>query len=181
MASVSLNTRVAIVLTPEDFQTYMTGLQMIRSVTDKLADIGDIDRRSLPQVGDGGVTWANDALGFMQGNPALKPAYLDEAAFAQDLATMTTLRGMMQPLQLVMDRLGGCYLICSNQALNAGLVFYQAVKAGVRVNLPNAASVAAEMGANYPRRQRTRSKRAAGKPLPANTTNGSKPDGAAST
>ena len=175
MASVSINTHVPIVLTPEDAQNFLTGLQMIKSVTDKLLDIGDVDRRSLPQIGDGGVTWVNDALGFMQGNPALKPAYLDEVAFTQDLATMTTLRGMMQPLQLVMDRLNGCYLVCSNQALNAGLVFYQAVKAGVRVNLPNAASVAAEMAANYPRRPRSRAKRAVDKQARAKGANGTSP------
>jgi len=121
-------------------------------------------------------------VNFMQDNPALKPAYLDDEGFVQDLSTMGTVRGMQQPLQLAMDRLSDTFLVCSNQANSAALVFFAAVKTGARCNLPNAASVAAAMSANYPRKQRSRAKRAVAPPTagnsPANGTGGDEVDGA---
>jgi len=180
MPAIPLKNRIAVALTPDDIQTFQDGVKLIQSVTDKLVDLGDADRRGYQQIGDGGVTWANDAVNFMQDNPALKPAYLDDEGFVQDLSTMGTVRGMQQPLQLAMDRLSDTFLVCSNQANSAALVFFAAVKTGARCNLPNAASVAAAMSANYPRKQRSRAKRSvAPPPAGSPSTNGASPAEAA--
>ncbi len=153
MTPQSINNRIAFQIPDADLQAVQAALQTLQArLVPLLVNLAADDRRQLPKMGPKTVDFVSRTLSYTRGNPQYQPSFIDLDDFTIDLAAVSVLREIQQPLAQIADMVEDTLLLSGSGALTAALTCYQAFKGAAKANAPGAATIAADLAARFPGR-----------------------------
>jgi hypothetical protein len=148
-----VSNRISLDIAAEDMQVIEGALQaLLNKLKPHLVPISAGDRRTLPRMGAKTIDFVTKALGYAHSNPEFKPAFVDTDEFSRDLSAVGTLRTLAQPLRQLADLVDDSLVLSGSEAYAAALAFYNTVKAGAKLGLPGAQTIADDLAARFPGR-----------------------------
>jgi hypothetical protein len=112
------------------------------------------ERQELPKMGEKTFTFVEKAYQFAQQNPSLCPSYLDMKEFGVDFEDADSLRWVQNLARQIKELIDDTAMSAGSEAYQAALVFYRAVKAAAREDIPGAKAVYGELGKRFPQGRR---------------------------
>jgi hypothetical protein len=86
-------------MSDEELQAVREAIKVLQdTLVPKLVALGPQDRRELQKMGDRTAMFVLKTMDHVNRNPSLRPAYLDLAEFAADMAAVDVLQGLQRPL-----------------------------------------------------------------------------------
>ncbi|WP_109830762.1 hypothetical protein [Reichenbachiella versicolor] len=103
-----------------------------------LTSLTSEQRMELPKMGEGNTTFVEKALDYAVSNPEFAPPYMDVSEMGIDVKAVDELTKIYRPLKLIMEQLDDTILQSGSEAYVASLAYYNSVKMGSRMNVPDA-------------------------------------------
>jgi len=116
----------------------------------KLKVLSAQDKKELPKMGDKSVSFVQKALEYSRLHEALRPPYLDIAAFQIDLDSLKTLQTIDRSLAPVIEALADSQALAGSEAYQAALIFYTNVRNAAKLKIPGAQGVYDDLAARFP-------------------------------
>lgn len=152
-ATNPLSNRISMDMPPEVRAKVMALITELRdTLAPFLVDLKVEDRQDLTKLGDKTRAMVMKAQSYMAAHPDLKPAFIDLVEVGRDTAAMEILGEMFTPLKQLTRQLQDSLMLASHEAYGAALVFYTACKSAARINMPNAQSIAQDLGTCFARK-----------------------------
>lgn len=107
------------------------------------------DKQSLPKVKDKSVPFMLKGLQYMQSNPEFIPVYMESAEINKDYTAFDTTKQLLQGLAPIVSNLEDTSFLCGSEAYQGILNYYKAVKAAVKMNVPNAQAIYDDMSTYF--------------------------------
>ena len=157
MSSSIINNRYSETFAPEALQAGAAGFESIREALGKqLISLGTTDRRLLPHLSDANETFLFKGLAYARSNPEFLPSYIDIDEFQKDVDVVMNLRPLRRSLRQFLEMMDDTSDLAGSEALMVVLLFYASVKAAAKAGVPNAATIAADMGTQFAAQSRPR-------------------------
>jgi hypothetical protein len=145
-----LSNRISFALSDEELQTVRGAIKVLQdTLVPKLVALGPQDRRELPKMGDRTATFVLKTMDHVNRNPSLRPAYLDLAEFAADMAAVDVLQSLQRPLTQISSMVDDSLTLSGSEAYTAALACYHAIKGAAKMKLPGAEAVAEDLGQQF--------------------------------
>ena len=142
---------IAIVFDEAELKKIQDAVDVLNALLlPKLKILSAQDRRELPKMGDKSVGFVQKSFDYGQIHEALRPPYLDLAAFAIDLNALKILQLIDRKLTPLMEALHDSQALAGSEAYQAALLFYNSVKNAVKLKIPGAQSVYDDLAARFP-------------------------------
>jgi hypothetical protein len=130
-----------------EMQTHITALQTLLS--DYVVALTSEQRRALPKMNDKTMPFVEKGLEYSKSNPEFVPVYLDVREFDTDMAAVTDLKSLFNPISQVCKNLDNSILLSGSEAYQAALTYYNNVKQAAKMNVPNAKPIADDLGKRF--------------------------------
>ena len=98
-------------------------------------------RREVPKMGDGTAPFVEKTLDYAKSNPEFAPRYMDVAEMEIDLIAVEDLQAIYRPMLQLIQQLDDSIMLSGSEAYVASLAYYNTVKIGSRMNVPNAKAI----------------------------------------
>jgi hypothetical protein len=145
-----LSNRISFALTADELQAVRGAIKVLQdTLVPRLVALGPQDRRELPKMGDRTVSFVLKTMDHVKRNPSLRPAYLDLADFAEDMAAVDVLQSLQRPLTQISSLVDDSLTLAGSEAYTAALVCYQAIKGAAKMKLPGAEAVAEDLAQQF--------------------------------
>lgn len=144
-----LENRVSAQLSAESIQRIADALAVIKAELPFLINLTADERKVLPKMGDGTVSFVVKALEYAKQNPQVVPPFLSLAEFEKDAALVRPLAGLLHPLSQLAEQLEDTTMAAGSEAYQAALVFYQAAKAAAKAGVPGMKTVVDDLSARF--------------------------------
>lgn len=150
MSANLISNRISLDIPAADMQEILAAVKTLQTkLLPHLVDLDADDRRVLPKMGAKTIDFVSRTLVSIQANPEFKPAFVDADEFARDLAAVSTLRVIQQPLSQLADMVDDSMMLSGSEAYAAALACYQSVKAAAKMSQPGAALIAADLSERF--------------------------------
>ncbi|MDR2125739.1 MAG: hypothetical protein LBP63_02765 [Prevotellaceae bacterium] len=112
------------------------------------------ERRGLLKMGDKSFTFVEKAYDYVLENPTFVPAYLNTTEFAVDFADAHGLWTVRNDALQVYEMIDDSAMASGSEAMQAALVFYNAVKEAAKRDVPGAKAIYEELKNRFPGHKR---------------------------
>ena len=102
-------------------------------------------RREIPKMSDGTTPFVEKTLDYAKSNAEFAPPYMDIPELEVDLKAVEDLQSVYRPLLQLMQQLDDSIMLSGSEAYIASLAYYNSVKMGSRMNVPNAKAIYADL------------------------------------
>jgi hypothetical protein len=144
------STRPALDIPPDIMAAIVLAIQTLQANLQPRVQYVDPDQaRALPKMGTRNSPFVDKTLGYAESNPQLCPPGLDVAKFRADRDAVLTLRGLQQPLAILLDMIEGSIKLSGADAYGAARAYYQSAKDAAKRGLPGAASIADDLSEQF--------------------------------
>ena len=142
--------RRSVDIPTDDLQAIRDAVQTLQDkLMPHLANIGADEKRALTKMGSKSVDFVSKGLGYTIANPQFKPAFVDIDEFSKSVAAYGLLRSLHQPVSQLADMLDDSMALAGSDAMTSALAYYQSVKNADKLNLPGAATIAADLAERF--------------------------------
>jgi len=148
--SVNFNL-ISAVLAEADHTSIIDSVKGIEALLPFALTLPPEEKESFQGVGVLRIDFTQKAYEYAVKNPDLVPAFLDLAEFEKDATLFKQLRGVMDHLVPLMDKLKDTYAVVGAEAFHAGRAFYHHVRNAAQSNVPGASAVAKELAKHFKR------------------------------
>jgi hypothetical protein len=112
------------------------------------------ERRDLPKTGEKTFAFTEKAYQIYKEYPALRPNFIDEAAYTADYEDAMRLRIPVLAFKQLSRALDDLQMIAGSEAFQSGLDVYRNIQAQARRNIGNAKVLYDELSKRFPRGRR---------------------------
>lgn len=107
------------------------------------------DKRMLAKLGEKSVSFVDKTVQYAGNNPEFLPAFIDVAEFKKDYEAFTVLNTFLRPLSQIVKNLDDTATLCGNEAVTASNTYYNSVKQGMKMGVPNAKAIYDDLSQRY--------------------------------
>ena len=133
---------VSIKITPEDLDKINAAVaELNNTLKPLLVSLTPDERREIPKMGDGTAPFVEKVMDYAKSNPEFAPPYMDVPEMEVDLNAVQALTTVYRPLLQLMHQLDDSIMLSGSEAYVASLAYYNSVKIGSRMNVPNAKAI----------------------------------------
>ncbi len=133
---------VSIKISPEDKTKIDAAVAELNTVLKPLlTSLTPEQRREIPKMGDGTAPFVEKTLDYAKSNAEFAPPYMDVPEMEVDLKAVEDLQSVYRPLLQLMQQLDDSIMLSGSEAYVASLAYYNTVKIGSRMNVPNAKAI----------------------------------------
>ncbi len=133
---------VSIKISPEDKDKITAAVAELKNVLKPLlVSLTPDERREIPKMGDGTAPFVEKTMDYAKSNPEFAPPYMDVPEMEVDLQAVEDLTSVYRPLLQLMQQLDDSIMLSGSEAYVASLAYYNSVKIGSRMNIPNAKAI----------------------------------------
>lgn len=152
-------------LTIEEMESIKTNLAALDASISKYAiNLKLIEKRKTYKLGSSALPFVELTLKYAEEYPQYRSAYFDLAKFQKDFEFFTQVKGLVENIAPVVEKLTDSYTAVGGDAFAAGRSFYDSVKAAAKANKPGADAIVAELKKAYYRRRPSTTSSATGQP-----------------
>ena len=143
---MSFENKVSIVVTNEEKTQLADAIGVINDILDgRLVTLTPQQRRGYPKMSDGTVPFVRKALEYANSNPEFTPKFVDSAEMKIDIEAVDDLNNIYRPIKQLLERLDDSILLSGSEAYVAALAYYNSVKVGAKMNVPDAKAIANDL------------------------------------
>ncbi len=107
------------------------------------------DKAALAKMKDKSIPFAEKTLQYVDSNPEFVPAFLDTNEMKKDYQAFLVLNNILRPLFQIVSNLEDTSVMCGSEAYQAALSYYNSVKNGKKLNVPNAEAIYADLSVRF--------------------------------
>ena len=144
--------QVSIVISPEDkkrIEEYLKGIDAI--LKPYVVALTPTERRKKAKMGDKTSPFVEKASEYAISNPEFVPVFMKASEFLIDLEAFNTLTAFFRPIEQLSNGLSDTILLCGSEAYASALMYYNAVKQGVKNNIPGAKAIYEDLKKRFER------------------------------
>jgi hypothetical protein len=142
--------QLSVDIPADDLQAIRAAVQTLQDkLMPHLTNLGTDEKRALTKMGSKSVDFVSKTHGYAITNPQFKPAFVDIDDFSSSVAAYSLLRSLHQPVSQLADMLDDSMALAGSEAMTAALAYYQSVKTADKMNLPGAATIAADLSERF--------------------------------
>lgn len=141
-------------LTIEEMESIKTNLAELDASISKYAiNLKLIEKRRTYKLGTSALPFVELTLKYATEYPQYSPTYFNLEKFQKDFEFFTQVKGLVENVVLVVEKLTDSYIAVGGDAFGSGRAFYDSVKAAAKANKPGADAIVAELKKAYFRRK----------------------------
>jgi hypothetical protein len=142
--------RLSVDIPADDLQAIRDAVQTLQDkLTPHLVNLSPDEKRALTKMGSKSVDFVSKGLGYATANPQFRPSFFDIDDFSNSVAAYGLLRSLHQPVSQLADMLDDSMALAGSDAMTSALAYYQSVKNADKLNLPGAATIAADLAERF--------------------------------
>lgn len=116
------------------------------------------DKKNLAKLGEKSVSFVEKSAQYAGTNAEFLPAFISAAEMNKDFQAFNTLNTILRPLMQLTKNLEDTATLCGSEALLAALAYYNSVRQGVKMNVPNASAIYDDLSARFEAQKARRQK-----------------------
>lgn len=116
------------------------------------------EKRNMAKMGEKSVSFVEKATQYAVTNPEFLPGFVDAAEMKTDFQAFNALNNILRPLMQITKNLDDTATLCGSEAILAALAYYNSVKQGVKMNVPNAKAIYDDLSARFEAQKGRRAK-----------------------
>ncbi|MEA5429466.1 hypothetical protein [Arcicella lustrica] len=154
-----MENRIAFSLTEAEenqLNLYLNGILEI--LTPKSVVLSAKDRKNLAKLGDGGLPFAEKAIGYMASDPQFKPDFLLTADAEIDLDAYKETRKYVTNAEQIFRMIDDVSILSGSEAYTAALVYYRSVKFHADAKQPRAKEIYDDLAKRFERKSKKKTK-----------------------
>jgi hypothetical protein len=150
-----LNNKVSVGINTADKQAVMQNIAALQTQLQPvlLFNLTSDERLAMARMGDKTLSFVDKALTYAGQNPALAPSFLNLEEANKDFALATDLADIQKKLATLLQAVEDTLTVAGSEALEAGLVFYNAIKGAKSSNIAGAENIHNDLATHFPRRR----------------------------
>ncbi len=99
------------------------------------------EKHGILKMGDKTIAFVSKALSYAESAPQFAPGYMNTKDLNDDVAAVSGLTSIEQPLKNLVTQLDDTITIAGSEAYTVALMYYNSVKEGARRNMPGAKAI----------------------------------------
>ncbi len=145
--------RVSIAISPEDQAAINSAIGTIKTkLTPHLIALRPDERKELPKMSDKTIPFVNKVLSYASSNPEFLPPFVQQVELNKDVNAVNTLNSVLKQLEQITDGIDDTMMLAGSEAYIASLSYYNSVKQGAKMNVPNAKIIFDDLKARFPQK-----------------------------
>jgi hypothetical protein len=142
--------RISISLSEADITAINTAISTLANKLQPiLIALEPDDKRMLAKLGEKSISYVDKTVQYSESNPEFLPAFVDVAEFKKDFEAFTILNSFLRPLAQIVKNLDDTATLCGSEAVSAGNTYYNSVKQGMKMGVPNAKAIYDDLSQRY--------------------------------
>lgn len=137
-----MENRVHIEIPESDMTEIQYAIETLnKKLTPFLITLSSDDKRALPKMGEGTEPFVEKVLDYVKTHSNFNPPYLEVKNMEVDFNSVKELHSIITPLEKIIDRIKDTEMLAGSEAYVAALSYYNSVKMGMKLQLPEAESI----------------------------------------
>lgn len=142
--------RISISLSPDDINEITESINTLSAkLQPLLIALEANDKKSLAKIGEKSVSFVEKTVQYSQNNPEFLPPFINPAELKKDYEAYTVLNSFLRPLSQIVKNLDDTATLCGSEAILACFAYYNSVKQGVKMGVPNASTVYGDLSQRF--------------------------------
>ncbi|WP_113926143.1 hypothetical protein [Cognataquiflexum aquatile] len=147
---MSLDNSISIQIPEADLTVVRDALALIQTtLAPYLIALTPEDRKKLPKMGDGSEPFVAKVMDYAVTDPQFLPAYIQIAEMKKDWDVVTGLLPIFRIVQQLDSNLSDTVMLSGSEVYDASLKYYKSVKMAVKMNVPNAKTIADDLSKRF--------------------------------
>lgn len=144
--------QVSIVISPEDKKRIDEHIKSIDAILKPyIIALTPTERKQKLKMGDKTISFVEKASEYTVSNPEFVPVFMKAEDFLIDLQAFNDLTSFFRPVEQLSNGLNDTILLCGSEAYTSALIYYNAVKQGVKNNIPGAKAIYEDLKKRFER------------------------------
>ncbi len=149
---MALENLISVQFTPAELTAIDAALTAIEgALAGKTINLTPEERQQHGRIGNKTENWIEKVKGYMDGNPALVPAYIDKAEHDKDYATRKDIAPLLNRLNGIFEQLDDTQKLISSDLYTNSIAFYRNLKISSEQNVPGSTAIYNDLKAQFPR------------------------------
>lgn len=149
---------ISIKIKPEELSQVMEALQKVDNILKPyIIALTVAERKAYPKMSDKTYPFVEKVLDYSKTNSEFVPNFLNVPEMAIDFQAVMDLQSVFRVLEQIYQNVSDTMLLAGSEAYLAALTYYNTVKQGAKMNVPNAKAIHEDLRKRFEGQGRTKS------------------------
>jgi len=150
---------VSIKIPKEDLNKVMQHLKAIDEILKPyLVALTPEERKTIPKMSDKTMPFVEKVMEYAELNPKFAPMFMNVPEMKIDLNAVTDLSPIQKLTDQLADNLNDTVMLSGSEAYVASLAYYNTVKQGAKMNIPDAKAIYDDLSKRFERNKASKEK-----------------------
>ncbi|RIW14629.1 hypothetical protein D0X99_13905 [Algoriphagus lacus] len=150
-----MENKVSIEIPPADLQAVKDALQIVGNILNPyLIALTDDERRTMLKMGEATEPFVGKVMDYVVSNPQFLNPFTDVPEMQKDWKAISQLLPVFRTMDQICSNLNDTLMEAGKEVLEPALAYYNAVKMGVRMNVPDAKPIYEELRKRWEKRRK---------------------------